>query len=63
MPRWVVDLELLLICHHAHSDFTPVCTTELGEVAKLSTEWQKRNVKPIGLSCNELDSHKQWIAE
>ncbi|EGF75968.1 hypothetical protein BATDEDRAFT_21125 [Batrachochytrium dendrobatidis JAM81] len=44
-------------------DFTPVCTTELGAVAKLSSEWAERNIKPIGLSCNTLDSHEAWIAD
>lgn len=42
---------------------TPVCTTELGEVAKLADEWKKRGVKVIGLSCNDLDSHEAWISE
>lgn len=44
-------------------DFTPVCTTELGCVAKLDAEWKKRNVKVIGLSCNNLESHEKWIAD
>ncbi|KND03727.1 hypothetical protein, variant [Spizellomyces punctatus DAOM BR117] len=44
-------------------DFTPVCTTELGAVARLRTEWQTRNVKVIGLSCNDLSSHGQWISD
>lgn len=41
-------------------DFTPVCTTELGEVARLSPEWAKRGVKPIALSVDPVASHKGW---
>jgi alkyl hydroperoxide reductase subunit AhpC len=41
-------------------NFTPVCTTELGEVARLATEWAKRNVKTIGLSVDQVDAHNRW---
>ena len=41
-------------------NFTPVCTTELGEVARLAPEWKKRNVKPIGLSVDPVEAHRRW---
>ena len=44
-------------------DFTPVCTTELGTVAKLSDEFAKRNVKVLALSVDSRDSHERWVSD
>ena len=44
-------------------NFTPVCTTELGEVARLKPEWEKRNVKVLGLSVDPLDALEKWSAD
>ncbi|KAI9835092.1 MAG: peroxiredoxin 1 [Sclerophora amabilis] len=59
--QFIANKWTILFSHPA--DFTPVCTTELGAFAKLKGEFEKRNVKMIGLSANDLGSHDRWIKD
>ena len=59
--EWIGDQWCVLFSHP--KDFTPVCTTELGEVARLEQEFAKRHVKVVALSVGPLKAHQEWITD
>jgi thioredoxin-dependent peroxiredoxin len=56
--NWIGDSWCVLFSHP--KDFTPVCTTELGYMARIKPEFERRNVKIVGLSVDPVESHKRW---
>ena len=59
--EWIGDSWAVLFSHP--KDFTPVCTTELGYLAKIESEFERRDVKIIGLSVDSLGDHQRWAAD
>ncbi|MBI1194643.1 MAG: peroxiredoxin [Gammaproteobacteria bacterium] len=59
--QWAGDNWVILFSHP--KDFTPVCTTELGYLAGMKSEFEKRHCKIIGLSVDSIDDHKRWSAD
>ena len=59
--QWIGDSWAVLFSHP--KDFTPVCTTELGYMAKIEPEFNQRNCKLIGLSIDPVDNHSRWVAD
>jgi thioredoxin-dependent peroxiredoxin len=58
---WIGDSWAILFSHPR--DFTPVCTTELGYMAKIQPDFESRNVKIIGLSADPMENHAKWVAD
>ena len=58
---WIGDSWAVLFSHPR--DFTPVCTTELGYMAKIKPEFDRRKVKVVGLSVDPMENHAKWVAD
>lgn len=58
---WIGDGWAFFFSHPA--DFTPVCTTEMGRTAQLAAEFEKRHVKPLGLSTDTVEEHAKWVLD
>src|SRR5262245_44143739 len=59
--EWIGDSWAILFSHP--KDFTPVCTTELGYMAKIAPEFERRGVKIIGLSVDPMENHEGWVKD
>lgn len=59
--EWIGESWAILFSHP--KDFTPVCTTEFGAVARLADEWARRNTKVIGVSVDGVEEHRRWIGD
>ena len=59
--QWIGNQWVVLFSHP--KDFTPVCTTELGYMARIKPEFDKRNTKIIGLSVDSVEDHKRWAGD
>jgi peroxiredoxin (alkyl hydroperoxide reductase subunit C) len=61
LHQWAGEDWVFFFSHPA--DFTPVCTTEMGMTARLAAEFEKRNVKPLGLSTDTVEEHLAWVKD
>lgn len=59
----LVILSTIFVVGFVLGDFTPVCTTELGAMAQYANQFAQRGVKLLGLSCDDVQSHNEWIKD